>query len=127
MGLIEFGIALGRAVADGFKAYRTTLLRPDLQSEGDYAREIHAIWLDYELFRKRREQERDEVLERERARLVASGLDPDGDEAQRALERIRRDAKEDIRQRGREAQRKAYPLEREMNRRFRSGRSWRDV
>lgn len=127
MGLLETALAVGRAVADGFKAYRTAVLRPDLGDEGDYEREIHAIWVDFEAYRQRRVLERDDEMERERARLTQQGDGPGGGEARRALERIRRNAKDDIRQKGRVAQRRAYPLERERNRRFRLRRSWRET
>ena len=127
MGMLETALAVGRAVADGFKAYRTAVLRPDLGDEGDYEREIHAIWVDFEAYPQRRVLARDEELERERVRLAQQGNDLGGEEARRVLERLRRNARDDIRQKGREAQRRAYPLERERNRRFRLRRSWRET
>lgn len=125
MGVLDTALAMVRAVGDGFRAYRRAVLRPDLHDEADYEREIHALWVDFEVYRQRRALERDERLGRETARFTAQGLTPDADEVRRAVDRIRREAREDIRQKGREAQRKAYPLERERNRRFRLRRSWR--
>src|SRR3990172_3941750 len=118
MGLLETALAVGRGGADGFKAYRTAVLRPDLGDEGDYEREIHAIWVDFEAYRQRRVLERDDEMERERARLAQQGDGPGGEEVRRVLDRIRRNARDDIRQKGREAQRRAYPLERVGKRRF---------
>ncbi len=128
MGLKQNLIAFRRAVAVGLQVYRGAVLRPELQEESDYDREIQEIWMEFQAFKQGREQERDEELRRETARLAALGGDPQQEAAaQQSLEQVRRRAREEMRQRGREAQGKAYALEREKNRRFRLRRSWRDV
>lgn len=128
MGPMETLRALRRAVAAGVKAYREAGARPGLRDESEYDREIQAIWEDFQSYKQRREQERDEAIRRESARVAGLGSGPgDPAAAHPALEEIRRSAHEEIMQRGREAQRRAYALEREKNRRFRLRRYWREV
>lgn len=128
MGWIENLIALRRAFAVGLQVYRGAALRPEFREESDYDREIRETWEDFQAFKERRERERDEELRAETARPGTLGGDPQPDAMTRfALEQLQRRAREDIRQRGREAQQKAYALEREKNRRFRLRRSWREV
>ncbi len=128
MGPVRTLRAIRRAVAAGVKAYREAGLRPNLHEESDYDREIQAVWEDFQFYKQRRERERDEELRRESARLAGLVGDPaQAAAAQRSLEQIREAAAADIRQKGREAQRNAYALEREKNRRFRLRRYWREV
>jgi hypothetical protein len=125
---METLIALRRAVAAGIRAYREAGARPDLRDESDYDREIQAIWEDFQSYKQRRERARDEAIQRESARVAGLGSAPgDPAAAHAALEETRRSAQEEIMQKGREAQRRAYALEREKNRRFRLRRYWREM